>query len=60
MIFINLIFEWGKRCDYMDFYEVIDKRRTVRDFEDAPIDDTVLERIIGAGLKAPTNDHMRD
>ena len=31
----------------MNFYEVID-RRTIQDFEDAPIDDTVLERIIGA------------
>lgn len=44
----------------MNFYEVIDRRRTIRDFENAPIDDTVLERIIGAGFKAPTNDHMRD
>ena len=32
----------------MNFYEVIDRRRTIQDFEDAPIDDTVLERIIGA------------
>lgn len=44
----------------MDFYEVIEKRRTVRDFENTDIPDDVMERIIGAGLKAPTNDHMRD
>ncbi len=44
----------------MDFYEVIDKRRTIRDFENEAIPDEVLERIIGAALKAPTNDHMRD
>ncbi len=44
----------------MDFYEVIEKRRTIRDFEDEIIPDKVLERIIGAALKAPTNDHMRD
>ncbi len=44
----------------MDFYEVIEKRRTIRDFEDEAIPDEVLERIIGAALKAPTNDHMRD
>jgi len=44
----------------MDFYEVIEKRRTVRDFEKAEINDDIIERIIGAGLKAPTNDHMRD
>lgn len=44
----------------MDFYEVINKRRTIRDFEYAPIDDDTISRIIGAGMKAPTNDHMRD
>ncbi len=44
----------------MDFYEVIEKRRTIRDFEDEIIPNEVLERIIGAALKAPTNDHMRD
>lgn len=44
----------------MDFYEVIEKRRTIRDFESVEINDDVIERIIGAGLKAPTNDHMRD
>ncbi len=44
----------------MDFYEVIEKRRTIRDFEDEAIPNEVLERIIGAALKAPTNDHMRD
>ncbi|MBP3663972.1 MAG: nitroreductase family protein [Tyzzerella sp.] len=44
----------------MDFYEVIEKRRTVRDFESGTISTEVLERIITAALKAPTNDHMRD
>lgn len=44
----------------MDFYEVIEKRRTIRDFDNSPIDNDVIERIIGAGMKAPTNDHMRD
>ncbi len=29
----------------MDFYEVIEKRRTIRDFEDEAIPDEVLERI---------------
>jgi len=43
-----------------DFYEVVNKRRTVRDFEDYPISDEVLTRIIDAGFKAPINDHMRD
>ena len=44
----------------MDFYEVIEKRRTIRDFESEPIPDEVLERIIAAALKASTKDHMRD
>ena len=44
----------------MDFYEVVEKRRTIRDFESIAIPADVVERIIGAGLKAPTNDHMRD
>ena len=44
----------------MDFYEVVGARRTVREFEPVPMDDAALERIIAAGMKAPTNDHMRD
>lgn len=44
----------------MEFYNVIEKRRTVRDFENEPIPDEIVERIISVGLKAPTNDHMRD
>ncbi len=44
----------------MEFYEAIEKRRTIRDFENTVIPQDVLERIIGAALKAPTNDHMRD
>ncbi|MEY8355951.1 nitroreductase family protein [Lachnospiraceae bacterium 54-53] len=43
-----------------DFYDVINSRRTIRDFENESIDDEVIERIISAGMKAPTNDHMRD
>lgn len=44
----------------MDFYEVINKRRTIRDFENTTIDDFVMKRVLEAGFKAPTNDHMRD
>ncbi len=44
----------------MEFYEAIEKRRTTRDFENEIISSDVIERIIEAGLKAPTNDHMRD
>ncbi len=44
----------------MEFYEVVEKRRTVRDFENETIPKEIIERIISAGFKAPTNDHMRD
>lgn len=44
----------------MEFYETVEKRRTIRDFENEIISSDIIERIIGAGLKAPSNDHMRD
>lgn len=44
----------------MEFYDVINKRRTIRDFENIDISDEVISCIIEAGMKAPTNDHMRD
>ena len=44
----------------MNFYETIEKRRTIRDFAPADIPEDVIERIISAAMKAPTNDHMRD
>ena len=44
----------------MEFYDVINKRRTIRDFQDTPIEEEVIRRIISAGLKAPSNDHMRN
>lgn len=44
----------------MEFYETIEKRRTIRDLKDESIDKKVIQRILSAGLKAPTNDHMRN
>lgn len=44
----------------MEFYEAVEKRRTIRDFVSEEIPQEVVERIISAALKAPTNDHMRD
>jgi nitroreductase len=43
----------------MDIYEAITTRRTIRDFEDRPVPPEVLHKILDAGLKAPSNDHMR-
>lgn len=45
----------------MDFYDVAEKRRTVRDFDpQATMDAETIQRIISAGLQAPSNDHLRD
>lgn len=44
----------------MELFEAIGKRRTVRDFEKEEMPRPVIEKIIEAALKAPTNDHMRD
>ena len=44
----------------MDFYKVIERRRTIRDFENKPVDIGIIKKIISAGLKAPTNNHLRE
>lgn len=43
----------------MEFYEVIEKRRTIREFIDREIPKDVLKRILSAGLKAPSSNHQR-
>lgn len=43
----------------MDVYEAIERRRTVRDFEDKAVAMSLIERILEAGLKAPSNNHLR-
>lgn len=43
----------------MEFYEVIEKRHSIREFQDKPIQRDVLERILNAGLKAPSSNHQR-
>ena len=43
----------------MDLYEVLEKRRTYRDFTDEKVSDEILNRVISAAFKAPTNDHLR-
>lgn len=44
----------------MELYEAIAKRRIVRDFKDEDVPPATVEKIIGAGLKAPTHDHLRN
>lgn len=43
----------------MNMYSAINTRRTIRDFEDKVVEPHIIEKIISAGLKAPSNDHMR-
>ena len=43
----------------MDIYDAIAKRRTVREFESKKVEVDVVKRIVDAGLRAPTNNHLR-
>ncbi len=43
----------------MNVYEAIAARRTIRDFAERPVPMPVIEKIVAAGLKAPTNNHLR-
>lgn len=44
----------------MEFSEVIDRRKTSRQWTDRDVDFEVIKRIIGAGMKAPSWDHYRN
>jgi 5,6-dimethylbenzimidazole synthase len=44
----------------VDFYEAVDKRRTVREFLPRPIETEKLLRVLAAGLKAPSHNHLRE
>ena len=43
----------------MEFYEVLEKRRTIRDFSGREVSDELLRKVLDAAFKAPTNDHLR-
>jgi len=44
----------------MDFYETISKRRSIREFQSTPIEEEKILKILEAGLKAPSHNHMRE
>jgi nitroreductase len=44
----------------VDFYEAVDKRRTVREFRQKPVEEQKLLRVLAAGLKAPSHNHLRE
>jgi nitroreductase len=46
--------------NYDDFYAVLNRRHSVRIFQDRPVEREKLSRIIVAGLKAPSHNHMRE
>ncbi len=49
-----------RRKFFMELYEAIYARRITRDFKDKTISDDIIEKIINAGLQAPTHDHLRN
>ena len=44
----------------MEFYEVIKKRRTIRNFSDEKIPEEKILKVLNAGIKAPTYNHLRE
>ena len=44
----------------MEFYEVVNKRRSVREFQSKSVEADKLQRILDAGLKAPSHNHLRE
>ncbi len=43
----------------MEFYNVLEKRRTIRDFSGREVSEETLRKVLGAAFHAPTNDHLR-
>lgn len=43
----------------MERYEAVERRRTVRDLAATPVPPDALRRVLTAGLKAPTYNHLR-
>lgn len=44
----------------MEFYQAVQNRRMTREFSNRAVSWEVLNRILNAGLLAPTHDHMRE
>jgi nitroreductase len=43
----------------MEFYETLARRRTVREFRTDPVPDETVCRVLEAGLRAPSNAHLK-
>jgi len=46
--------------DDMEFYETVSRRRSVREFQPRPVEAEKLRRVLEAGLKAPSHNHLRE
>jgi len=44
----------------MEFYEVVGRRRSVRRFQSKPVEEDKIRRVLEAGLKAPSHNHLRE
>jgi nitroreductase len=44
----------------MEFYDVIEKRRTVRSFNGTAVPEEKIIRVLEAGIKAPTYNHLHE
>lgn len=44
----------------MEFYEVVEKRRTVRSFAEKAVPEEIIIKVLEAGIKAPTYNHLRE
>lgn len=44
----------------MDLYSIIDRRRTIRSFSDKKVEKGTIKKVLTAGLKAPTYNHLRE
>ena len=43
-----------------DFQEILSNRRSVREFQSKPVEEEKLFRVLDAGLKAPSHNHLRE
>ena len=43
----------------MEFYEAVARRRTVREFRTDPVPEETVRRVLEAGLRAPSNAHLK-
>jgi len=44
----------------LEFYEAVNKRRTVREFQSKPVEEEKILRVLDAGIRAPSHNHLRE